>query len=290
MSALKTGRPQRFDVDTEMLAQSSTPHRPKHAKRPIAQLFEGFAHDHSSIEDSDVDILGTTEDDIVNEPSILSFSTSQSLPQQKLGQSIFNITSNIDGDPFQSKDIESDSESIVSVSTSDTDSIILELNKSGGETTEDEAESYIEKIKEIDDVEIDVTRSFVLPDDTEGNEQNKKCTIYFNDSMDLANESLLFTNIEQTVQGNLETVKRKLESEIDNRISTFGKDLTEDNDVVNLSRFIESIEKLKELKGAHCVHLTEDDDLCGAKLNFTTNQRASVFTLSWSCTNRHAGS
>ena len=128
-----------------MLVQSSTPHRPIHAKRPIAQLFEGFAHDHSSIEDSDVDILGTTEDDILNEPSILSFgiqSQSQSLPQQKLGQSIFNITSNIDGDPFQSKDTESDSESIVSVSTSDTGSIILELNKNGGETTEDEAESY----------------------------------------------------------------------------------------------------------------------------------------------------
>ena len=147
-----------------------------------------------------------------------------------------------------------------------------------------------EKIIEIDEVEIDVTRSFVIPDDTEVNEQNKNCTIYFNDSMDLANESLLFTNIEQTVPGNLETVKRKLESEIDNCISTFGKDQTEDDDVVNLSRFIVSFEKLKELKGAHCVHLTEDDDLCGAKLNFTSNQRASVCILSWSCTNGHAGS
>ena len=101
-----------------------------------------------------------------------------------------------------------------------------------------------ENIEETVDVEIDVARSFVMPGDAE---QDKNSTTYLNESMDIANESLIYANIEQTVQGNLKDVKRKLEVEIDNCISLYGTGLPEELDVVNGSRFVVSVDKLKEL-------------------------------------------
>ncbi len=144
-----------------------------------------------------------------------------------------------------------------------------------------------ENIEETVDVEIDVARSFVMPGDAE---QDKNSTTYLNESMDIANESLIYANIEQTVQGNLKDVKRKLEVEIDNCISFYGTGLPEELDVVNGSRFVVSVDKLKELKGAHCAHLLEAGTVCGAKLNFATSQMASVCILSWNCINKHFGS
>lgn len=140
----------------------STPHRPiHHAKRPKGKLFEDI-HEHSSIENSDVDILGITDINLLEEPSKLSISIesfnqesdkqalsniskSQGPIRRKLAQTICNNTN--DGDPFQCSDSESCSdqsncESESTISTSDSDSVIEELNKSEGETTDDEAESY----------------------------------------------------------------------------------------------------------------------------------------------------
>ncbi len=122
----------------ELFVQS-TPYRPiHHAKRPIGKLFEDIAHDHSSIENSDIDILGITHSNLLEEPSKLSIcieSSDQESDQQavsnisksqvSLRQTIFNNTSNVDGDPFQCSDsdscsdqpnCDSDSESTISTS------------------------------------------------------------------------------------------------------------------------------------------------------------------------------
>eukprot|EP00112_Aurelia_sp_Birch-Aquarium-sp1_P004277 Seg1482.9 transcript_id=Seg1482.9/GoldUCD/mRNA.D3Y31 product="hypothetical protein" protein_id=Seg1482.9/GoldUCD/D3Y31 len=150
-----------IDIGTEMFVQS-TPHRPiHHAKRPKGKLFEDI-HEHSSIENSDVDILRITDINLLEEPSKLSISIesfnqesdkqalsniskSQGPIRRKLAQTICNNTNY--GDPFQCSDSESCSdqsncESESTISTRDSDSVIEELNKSEGETTDDEAESY----------------------------------------------------------------------------------------------------------------------------------------------------
>ena len=57
---------------------------------------------------------------------------------------------------------------------------------------------------------------------------------------------------------------------------------------VNMPRVIVTIEKLKELKGETCREM-ENDKVCGSIMTYNSNEKGSVFILSWSCPRGHAG-
>jgi len=121
------------------------------------------------------------------------------------------------------------------------------------------------------EVDFDVNRTFTL----DANE-------YDTSMMDIESEtSQLNPTIDATFDGNLDEIKGRLEKGFDNIFSNKNHFSAVDNE-----RFIISVDKLKELKGAIC---HEKTNTCDEVLEFTSHTKGSVITLAWSCKNNHFG-
>lgn len=94
--------------------------------------------------------------------------------------------------------------------------------------------------------------------------------------MDIESKTSQLNLIDANFEGNLDEIKGRLVSN-KNHFSA-----------VDNERFIISVDKLKELKGATC-HEKTNDSTCDEVLKFTSYTKGSVITLAWSCKNNHFG-